>query len=130
MPRTYRAAAQRQVRRSVAPSGCLGVEQIGVEPHPMIGALPRRAAANAMTHRLRSNNPTTRNKGHTTVCVKPGEAHLDRYVAEFSGRHNRRPLDTEDMMAESVRGMVGKLLTYRTLISEPGEPGQQEFVLA
>ena len=32
--------------------------------------------------------------------------HLDRYVAEFAGRHNRRPLDTEDMMAASVRGMI------------------------
>lgn len=38
--------------------------------------------------------------------------HLDRYVAEFCGRHNRRPLDTEDMMAASVRGMVGRQLTY------------------
>ena len=45
--------------------------------------------------------------------------HLDRYVAEFCGRHNRRPLDTEDMMAASVRGMVGKRLTYTTLTAEP-----------
>ncbi len=56
--------------------------------------------------------------------------HLDRYVAEFCGRHNRRPLDTEDMMAESVRGMVGRTLTYAELTAEPGEPGQQEFELA
>ena len=45
--------------------------------------------------------------------------HLDCYVAEFCGRHNRRPLDTEDMMAASVRGMVGKRLTYTTLTAEP-----------
>ena len=45
--------------------------------------------------------------------------HLDRYVAEFCGRHNRRPLDTEDMMAANVRGMVGKRLTYTTLTAEP-----------
>ncbi len=55
--------------------------------------------------------------------------HLDRYVAEFCGRHNRRPLDTEDMMAASVRGMVGKVLTYAELTAEPGEPGQQEFAM-
>ena len=55
--------------------------------------------------------------------------HLDRYVAEFAGRHNRRPLDTEDMMAESVRGMVGKHLPYAELIAEPPEPGQLELAL-
>ena len=53
--------------------------------------------------------------------------HLDRYVSEFAGRHNRRPLDTEDMMAESVRGMVGKLLPYAELTAEPPEPGQLEL---
>ena len=41
--------------------------------------------------------------------------HLDRYVSEFAGRHSRRPMDTEDMMAESVRGMVGKHLPYTVL---------------
>ena len=40
---------------------------------------------------------------------------------EFAGRHNRRPLDTEDMMAASVRGMAGKRLPYAELIAEsPG----------
>ena len=41
--------------------------------------------------------------------------HLDRYVAEFAGRHNRRPLDTETMMAASVQNMVGKHLPYAEL---------------
>ena len=41
--------------------------------------------------------------------------HLDRYVREFAGRHSRRPMDTEDMMAASVRGMVGKHLPYAEL---------------
>ena len=45
--------------------------------------------------------------------------HLDRYVAEFAGRHNRRPMDTEDMMAASVRGMVGKHLPYAELVGAP-----------
>ncbi|MCQ3808636.1 MAG: IS1595 family transposase [Acidimicrobiaceae bacterium] len=42
--------------------------------------------------------------------------HPDRYVCVFAGRHNRRPMDTEDMMAESVRGMVGRRLTYTELV--------------
>ena len=53
--------------------------------------------------------------------------HLHRYVDEFAGRHNRRPMDTEDMMAASVRGMVGKQLTYAELTGEPPESGQLEL---
>ena len=55
--------------------------------------------------------------------------HLDRYVAEFAGRHNRRPLDTEDMMAASVRGMIGKHLHYAELTAEPQPPEQLELAV-
>ena len=43
--------------------------------------------------------------------------HLDRYVCEFTGRHNARPLDTSIQMATVVQGMVGKRLRYRDLIA-------------
>ncbi len=43
--------------------------------------------------------------------------HLHRYVDEFSGRHNVRPLDTIDQMAAIVRRAAGKRLTYEQLIS-------------
>ena len=43
--------------------------------------------------------------------------HLDRYVTEFSGRHNDREADTVDQMARIAQGMVGKRLTYQSLIS-------------
>ncbi len=43
--------------------------------------------------------------------------HLDRYVAEFAGRHNRRPLDTATMMARTATGMVGRQLTYADLVA-------------
>ena len=45
------------------------------------------------------------------------EKHLDRYVAEFSGRHNIREADTADMMAIIARRSVGKRLRYRDLIA-------------
>ena len=45
--------------------------------------------------------------------------HLHRYVAEFAGRHNRRPLDTEAMMAATVRGMIGRSLPYAKLVAAP-----------
>ena len=41
--------------------------------------------------------------------------HMDRYVAEFAGRHNARELDTAEQMASVAAGMAGKRLTYRAL---------------
>ena len=45
--------------------------------------------------------------------------HLPRYVAEFEGRHNQRPLDTIDQMTAIARGMDGKRLRYEDLIGPP-----------
>lgn len=42
--------------------------------------------------------------------------HMARYVTEFVGRHNARPLDTIDQMGAMARGMAGKRLRYRDLI--------------
>lgn len=44
--------------------------------------------------------------------------HLHRYVDEFSGRHNNRPLDTEDQMAYLARNAAGKRLRYEDLIAD------------
>ena len=41
--------------------------------------------------------------------------HLDRYVKEFSGRHNIRELDTIEQMSSVAQSMVGKRLKYREL---------------
>ena len=43
--------------------------------------------------------------------------HLNRYVGEFKGRHNQRPLDTENQMAAMASGSVGKRLQYKDLIA-------------
>ena len=42
--------------------------------------------------------------------------HLDRYVTEFAGRHNHRPMDTIEQMKAMARGMFGKRLSYRELV--------------
>ena len=46
--------------------------------------------------------------------------HLDRYVTEFSGRHNVRDADTIDQMEGVVTGMAGKRLRYADLIADNG----------
>lgn len=43
--------------------------------------------------------------------------HTQRYATEFAGRHNARPLDTEDQIRGLVAGMNGKRLRYRDLIA-------------
>ena len=45
--------------------------------------------------------------------------HLQRYVNEFAGRHNVRPLDTEEQMSALVVNGVGKRLRYADLIGAP-----------
>ena len=42
--------------------------------------------------------------------------HLDRYVTEFTGRHNARECDTLVQMGEIARGMMGRRLKYADLI--------------
>ena len=46
--------------------------------------------------------------------------HLQRYVDEFSGRHNVRELDTADQMTAVVVAMIGKRLRYAALIADNG----------
>ena len=55
-------------------------------------------------------------RGYTGTYHHISPKHLHRYVDEFSGRHNVRPLDTLDQMAAIVRRAAGKRLTYAELI--------------
>ena len=43
--------------------------------------------------------------------------HLQKYVDEFCGRHNVRRLDTIDQMKVVAKGMVGKRLRWRDLVT-------------
>lgn len=56
-------------------------------------------------------------RGHKGTYHKMSPKHLQKYVNEFKGRHNIRPLDTEEQMRQIFRGMVGKQLRYSDLIA-------------
>ncbi len=56
-------------------------------------------------------------RGHDGVYHHFSEKHLGRYVREFEGRHNQRPLGTADQMGSMAAGAVGKRLRYRELIA-------------
>lgn len=48
---------------------------------------------------------------------KISHKHLNRYVTEFAGKHNNRPLDTIRQMESIVQDMVGKQLTYKDIVT-------------
>ena len=57
-------------------------------------------------------------RGYAGVYHQMSPKHLHRYVSEFEGRHNARPMDTADQMLELVRGGVGKRMQYAELIAD------------
>ena len=46
--------------------------------------------------------------------------HTKRYMMEFAGRHNIRPLDTDEQIIELARSMKGVRLTYKELTADNG----------
>ena len=54
-------------------------------------------------------------RGYNGTYHRMSKAHLGRYVNEFAGRHNERPLDTIEQMSLVVRRMGQKRMTYSQL---------------
>ena len=54
-------------------------------------------------------------RGYVGVYHQMSVKHLSRYVAEFEGRHNNRPLDTTEQMRIMAQGADGKRMTYAGL---------------
>ncbi len=61
---------------------------------------------------------STLKRAHDGTFHHVSAKHLQRYVNEFSGRHNIRDNDTMEMMKIVAKGMLGKRLTYAELIDK------------
>ena len=61
-------------------------------------------------------------RAHTGTFHKMSPKHLQRYVDEFSGRHNVRDHDTIDQLAAFCHGAESKRLRYTDLIEDNGLP--------
>ena len=59
-------------------------------------------------------------RGYHGTYHKMSPKHLNRYVTEFSGRHNLRPLDTRDQMRSIAIKLNGQRLRYQDLIADKG----------
>ena len=56
-------------------------------------------------------------RAHKGTYHKMSPKHLQRYVTEFTGRHNAKNLGTLSQMKNIAEGMAGKRLTYRELVA-------------
>ena len=59
-------------------------------------------------------------RGYHGTYHHMSEKHLQRYVNEFSGRHDIRERNTIDQMGTVARRMAGKRLPYHALVADNG----------
>ena len=61
-------------------------------------------------------------RGLHGICHHMSRQHLQRYLAEFAGRHNVRDLDTAEQMGRLALGLNGRRLTWKMLAGAAGIP--------
>ena len=59
-------------------------------------------------------------RAHKGTFHKMSPKHLNRYVQEFTGKHNIRESDTIEQMRAVVAGLLGRFPLYRDLIADNG----------
>ena len=123
---TEKPTLQGFVRQSAAPGAVLYTDEHG--SYPGMDEFKHEAVNHSVGEYVRDMAHTNGiesfwamlKRGYAGTYHKISPKHLQRYVNEFAGRHNVRPLDTMAQMESVVIGMVGKRLTYRDTIADNG----------
>ncbi len=90
---------------------CDGIER----PHESVNhSVSEYVRDQAHTNGIESNWALLK-RGYHGTYHKMSKKHLNRYVQEFSGRHNFRSDDTLGQLEKMVINMEGKTLTYKQL---------------
>ena len=96
--------------------GYLGLQKRGYELNQVNHSVKEYVNGQAHTNGIESFWALLK-RGYHGTYHKMGRKHLQRYVNEFSGRHNIRSKDTVDQMVAIAEGFVGKRLRYQELIA-------------
>ena len=96
-------------------SSCQGLDQLHETVCHTAGEYVREQAS---TNGIESHWAMLK-RGHAEVYHRFSAKHLNRYVKEFEGRHNSRPIDSEKQMASIAKRSANKRLTYRGIIAGP-----------
>ena len=119
--RTDRATLQRFVEGHTEPFSKVYTDEavayrgINREHESVAHGVREFVRGQAHTNGMESHWATLK-RGYDGVYHQFSPKHLHRYVNEFEGRHNVRPLDTADQMTALAQGAVGKRLRYEDLI--------------
>ena len=122
-PRTDRTTLQRYVLQHTAASSIIYTDDhAAYHGIPRLHTRLRHSIGQYVDQQAHTNGMESfwsmMKRGFHGVYHRMSEKHLHRYIAEFAGRHNVRPLDTSDQMASVVRGADGKRLKYADLIAD------------
>ena len=117
---TDRPTVQRFLAKHMEPAA-----PIFTDEHPVYAGMPNHQAVRHSVGEFVRDQAHTNGmesfwaglkRGYEGVYHHMSAKHLGRYVAEFEGRHNVRPLDTAEQMAAMAARAVGKRLSYEALI--------------
>ena len=124
---TDRATLQGYVRKNVTPGATVYTDEASVyEGMPFDHETVKHSVAEYVRGMAHTNEIESfwsmLKRAHMGTYHKLSPKHLNRYVQQFSGKHNLRDAGTLAQMVAVATGLVGRGLLYRDLVAPNGLP--------